>query len=733
MLDNCARSMMKFVRRFQIYGRHHYSVSGRLPLHSALVIGAIGVVYGDIGTSPLYAVNETFFGVGHTPVTYDNILGVIGLIFWLLTIVVSCKYMFFVLRASYQGEGGMFALHELVAKLGNKRTPILLLLLVFAATLLLSDGIITPAISVMSAVEGLKVGTHFFVPYVVPITALILTGLFMLQRKGTTKIGKLFGPIMVFWFLVIGTLGLVHIMRTPAILLALNPIHAIMFAERIGPYHFLVAMGAIMLVVTGAEALYADLGHFGKRPIRQGWFYLAYWALVLNYLGQGAYLLSGQVVKEGNIFFSLLPTIDLSAAQASHLPGWITAIIPHAPLYFMVALATVATIIASEALIIGAFSLVSQAIALKRAPRFNIIHTSKHHFGQIYMPAVNWMLYVGCLILVFSFRSSSRLASAYGLAVAGVMIATTTAMIHIARYRWEWSKVRALLLFGAFLTIDLTIFTASTLKFFSGGYVPVMVAIMLFTFIITWHWGRSFVKSAYSGYLSYASPKDMRWLAGVKKHLSAEHMLEDRPRRLVEIDRSVVFLISKPVISIDSKVPVILRIYMKRTGALPRHIVLLHIIQERKPFVPKKERIMVTDFGENIYAVEACFGFMQTPNGLSVLRALKENHFVGPELHRCTVEASEEELFISRNARFSDKLRIKVYRFFARITQPAYHYFQLDAKPGLSKTVVPILLGKHGWRIDIPEFALESKEERIDPDTRKTTDLQFGRFVGGDD
>ncbi len=532
---------------------------------------------------------------------------------------------------------------------------------------------------------------------------------------------------MVFWFFIIGALGLAQIIRTPAILSALNPVHAIMFAERIGPYHFLIAMGAIMLVVTGAEALYADLGHFGKRPIRQGWFYLAYWALVLNYLGQGAYLLSGQAVKEGNIFFSLLPTIHLSVAQASHLPVWLAAIILHAPIYLMVALATIATIIASEALIVGAFSLVSQAIALKPAPRFNIIHTSKHHYGQIYMPAVNWLLYVGCLILVFSFHSSSSLA------VSAVMVATTAAMIHIARYRWEWSDFRSYLLFGAFLAIDLTIFTASTFKFFTGGYVPVMVAIMLFTLIIIWHWGRSFVKSAYSGYLSYASPKDMRWLAGVKKHLSTEHMLEDRPRRLVEIDRSVVFLISKPVTTIDSSVPVILRIYMKRTGALPRHLVLLHIIQEKKPFVSKKERIMVTDFGENIYAVEASFGFMQTPNGLSVLRALKENHFVGPELHRCTVEASEEELFISRNARFSDKLRIKVYHFFASITQPAYHYFQLDSKPGLSKTVVPILLGKHGWRIDIPEFALEGKEERIDPDTRKATDLQFGRFVGDND
>ncbi|USN96155.1 MAG: KUP/HAK/KT family potassium transporter [Candidatus Nomurabacteria bacterium] len=702
----------------------------KLPLHLTLVIGAIGVVYGDIGTSPLYAVNTVFFGMGNTAATHNNILGVISLMFWLLTTVVAYKYIFFVLRANYQGEGGVFALHELIAKIRKKGTPILLLLLVFAAALLLGDGVITPAISVLSAVEGLNIATDVFEPFIIPITLAILASLFMIQRKGTAKVGMLFGPIVVLWFVIIGSLGLTQIIKTPDILWALNPLHAVMFAERVGLFPFLEAMGAVMLVVTGAEALYADLGHFGKRPIRQGWFYLAYWALVLNYLGQGAYLLSGQTVYNNNIFFSMVPHVALSAAQSAQLPYWLAELILHAPLYGMVALATAATIIASQALITGAFSLASQAIALERAPRLNIIHTSPHHAGQIYIPVINWLLLFGCVTMVLIFKSSGNLASAYGLTVAGVMVCTTLAMFQVARFHWNWRRYKALLVFGSFLLIDITIFSASTLKFLTGGYVPVIIAVSLFTLITFWHWGRTFMHGAHTGYISYASQKDIRWLADVKKRLAVGRELTDRPRRLVEIDRSIVFLVSKPVNSLDSTVPVLLRIFMKRNGGLPRHIVLLNIKQEKQPFINQNKRIRVTDFGENIYGVEALFGFMQNPDGISILRDLKKNHLMGPELHRCIVEASEEEIFIGPNARFVDKTRIHIYKMFEAITQPAYHYFKFDTKPGLSKTVIPILLGKNGWRIDIPEYALEEDEERIDPDTREETDLRYGRFAG---
>ncbi len=693
---------------------HHAGVDRRLPLKYALIVGAIGVVYGDIGTSPLYAVNEVFFGMGHTAVTQDNVLGVISLMIWLLTLVVAFKYVFIVLRASYQGEGGVFALHELLAGLKRRTTPLVLLLLIFAAALLIGEGIITPAISVLSAVEGLKVSTTFFEPYIVWITATILTGLFAVQRKGTAKLGMFFGPIMVVWFLAIGLLGLHEIIQQPAILSALNPAYAFRFAVRIGFHHLLITLGAVTLAVTGAAALYADLGHFGIRPIQAGWFRLVYWALLLSYLGQGAYLLSGGPVIGHNIFFSLLPHLAFGP--------------PELPLYLMVILATAATIIASQALITGAFSLASQAIALGMSPRLNIIHTNKRHEGQIYVPAVNFMLYLGCLALIFIFKSSANLAAAYGLAVSGVMLATTAAMIHIVRYRWHWSLSRTTLIFGAFLAIDVTLVTANSLKFFTGGYIPISLGIFLFVVVLTWHWGRSFVHSAYSGYLSYASPKDMAWLVALKTRLDEHHELTDRPRRLVELDRAVVFLVSTPPSSLVSRVPIILRIFMKRQGALPKRIVLLNIVQEKVPFISAKDRIEVADFGHGIFAVKAHFGFMQTPDGLAVLHALKEHHYMGPSLHRCTVEVTEEELFIAKNAHFIDKLRIRVYRLFKRISPPASHYFRFDTKPGLSKTVVPILLEHDGWRIDIPEFALEVSEERIDPDTRKPTDLRFTRY-----
>lgn len=716
--------------RLSIFG-HRKSADKRIPLNLALIIGAIGVVYGDIGTSPLYAVNQAFFGIGHTPVNHENILGVIGLIFWLLTLVVAVKYIVFVLRASYQGEGGVFALHELIATVKRRSTPLLLLLLVFAASLLLGDGIITPAISVMSAVEGLNVATNYFALYIVPIAALILTALFLVQRKGTTKIGRLFGPIMVIWFLIIAALGLVQVMHTPAILSALNPVHAFDFATRIGLHKFLIAMGAIMLAVTGAEALYADLGHFGKRPIRQGWFLLAYWALVLNYLGQGAYLLSGNPIVNGNIFFSLLPHTAIGSGLAASLPLWTVELLNHAPIYLMVFLATAATVIASQALITGAFSLASQAMALDLAPRLNIIHTSRRHKGQIYIPAINWMLYGGCMVLIFAFRSSTRLADAYGLAVSGVMVSTTAAMFHIARHRWKWKKVWTTLLFGAFLMIDLVLLISTSLKFLTGGYIPVSIAVFLFAIVLTWHWGRDLVRGAYSAYLTYASPKDMGWLVGVKKHLEKhpEFVEHPRPRRVVELDRAVVFLVSKPITTITDNVPPILRIFTKRHGALPKYIVLLTIKQDKVPFVSVNNRMKVTDFGHNMLAVTAHFGFMQDPNGVDILHTLKEEGYMGRRLHRCIVEAAEEELFITKSTRVIDKLRIHVYLFFKKVSPEAYHYFHLDSKPGLSKTIVPIVLGKDGWRIEIPEFALEDREEHIDPDTRKPTEILFARSM----
>jgi len=704
--------------------RHHPSINRQLPLHLALVVGAIGVVYGDIGTSPLYAVNQAFYGIGQTPITHDNVLGVIGLIFWLLTIVVSIKYMFIILNASYQGEGGVFALHEMLAKIKSKQTVIFMMMLVFASCLLLGDGIITPAISVLSAVEGLQVTTTLFQPYIVTITAVILTLLFAIQHKGTSKVGILFGPIMIIWFFTIGLLGLVEVLREPGILAALNPLYAIRFALGIGYYHFALAIAAITLSVTGAEALYADLGHFGTYPIRAGWFTLAYWSLVLNYLGQGAFLLSGKLVVNHNIFYSLLPHITINNTLTRSLPIWLAAMLTHSPVLFMVILATLATIIASQALITGAFSLVSQAIALGIAPRLNIVHTNHKREGQIYLPVVNWTLYVGCLVLVLIFQSSDKLAAAYGLAVSGVMVSTSFPMFLITRNMWKWPLIKTFLIIGTLLAIDLTLFSTNTLKFMTGGYVPVAISIFLFSIFITWQWGRRFISSAYTGYIYFAAQHSIIWLADLKNRLKKDGRIQYRARQLVEQDRAVVFLISKPVEDITDHVPIIIRIYIKRQGSLPKYLIMLNISQEKKPFIDPKECIEVKDFGENIYSVKAHFGFMQQPDGFAVLRTLKASKIFG-DLHRCTIEAAEDELFINKNASLINKIRVKIYHFIDYISPHAYHYFGLDSRPGLAKTIIPIVLGKNGWRIDLPEFALEQDEELIDPDTREQTDLQF--------
>ncbi|MCA9338274.1 KUP/HAK/KT family potassium transporter [Candidatus Saccharibacteria bacterium] len=703
--------------------------SRRIPLSVGLAIGALGVAFGDIGTSPLYTINALFYGIGQTAVTHNNILGGISLIFWILTLVVTVKYIIYVFRASYQGEGGVLALRALVASVQKRSKPLLLIIMVFASTLLLSDGFITPAISVLSAVEGLNVATSFFTDYTVPIAAIILTILFTLQRKGTHKIGKIFGPVMVIWFVVIGALGLHQIILTPGILAALNPYYAFEFIGNAGLYHFMIAMGAIVLATTGGESMYADLGHFGKKPIRQGWFYLAYWMLILNYVGQGAYLLSGQPVISGNVFFSLVPTINLPLELTQILAPDTAHIIAFAPIYFMVVLATISTVIASQALITGAFSLTSQAMALDMIPKLNIVHTHRHHKGQIYIPAINWILLIGCLVLVFFFQSSSNLTDAYGLAVSGVMLSTTLAMFQIAKYKWKWPTWRTWLIFGTFLVIDATLLASTSLKLPTGGYVPVGMGLLMFAIVIAWNWGRDLVRSAHVSFMTYASHRDMAWLVNAKRNLmrDREYVEQERERKYVELDRAVVFLVSRPVTKLTDNIPIILRIFMKRHGAMPKHIIFLTIIQEKRPFVAAENRIKVVDFDYNIMSVTAHYGFMQAPDGLDILHTLKRNGYIGMSLHRCTVEASEEEVFVAKTAQFIDKLRVKVYLFFKRISPGAWHYFQLDTKPGLSKTVIPIVLGKQGWRIEIPEFALEAAEEYIDPDTRKPTSIQFGR------
>ncbi|HKT19623.1 MAG TPA: KUP/HAK/KT family potassium transporter, partial [Stellaceae bacterium] len=440
------------------------SDAGRAKARQNLLIGALGVVYGDIGTSPLYTVKQCFQALGG--VTPPAVYGVLSLITWALIVVVTLKYITVIMRADNRGEGGILALTALalrVPRAGTKLHWWILAAGLLGASLFYGDGVITPAISVLSAVEGLKVATPFFDTFVIPLTLLILVGLFVLQRRGTGRVGGFFGPIMAIWFLTLGLLGTLEIVKEPEIVLALNPYYGLRLLLR-DPIRGFALLGAVVLAVTGAEALYIDMGHFGKRPIRLAWLYFVFPALLLNYFGQGALLLHEHGALE-NPFYRLVP-------------GW--------GLYPMVALSTIATVIASQAVISGAFSMTRQAVLLGYLPRFEIRHTSEHEIGQIYLPKVNLFLLIAVLALVLGFRSSENLASAYGIAVTGTMtIDTILAFVYMAGMA-NWNRAVAGLVFGFFLIVDLAFFSANMLKIEEGGWFPLAVAAIIFTLMVTW-------------------------------------------------------------------------------------------------------------------------------------------------------------------------------------------------------------------------------------------------------
>ena len=452
-------------RRGTGHVRHSHEPRGSV---AALTIAATGIVFGGIGTSPLYALDQIFLGHGGVPLTHENVLGGISLVIWTLTVIVAITYAIFVLRAQNDGEGGVFALYGLLHRFKNRGIMIFLWSLMLGAGLLFGDGIITPAISVLAAVEGFGVAAPALGRAVIPITAILLTALFAVQIKGTSGIGRVFGPILIVWFIVLAILGAYQIVHHTEILQAFNPVHGLMFLMRVGLFKALLVLGALILVVAGGEAMYADLGHFGALPIRTSWFTLVYPALLLNYLGQGAYLLSGAPIVGGKIFYSLVPP---------------------ALLYPMILLATAATVIASQALISGAFSLALQATALGLFPRLQVLHTHHSHAGQIYVPFINWALYVGCIVLVITFGSSYALGAAYGLAVSGVMLITSLAMFPVSRLCWGWGTVATGLLWGTLTMINGSFLLANSFKFLEGGFVPLSIGIAVFVIMATWRWG----------------------------------------------------------------------------------------------------------------------------------------------------------------------------------------------------------------------------------------------------
>ncbi|MBV9189246.1 MAG: potassium transporter Kup [Betaproteobacteria bacterium] len=566
---------------------------------ATLSLLALGVVYGDIGTSPLYAVKETFNPDHGIPLNAANVMGGVSTIFWILMIVVSLKYVTLVLRADNRGEGGIMALLAMATGSVKKHpewTAPLLVLGVFGASLFYGDAVLTPAISVLSAIEGLEVGTAAFKPYIVPLATGILVALFLIQKQGTGFVGLLFGPVMVLWFISLGVIGAWQIGQHPAILEALNPVHALRFVTGHGFASFVV-LGSVLLAITGAEALYADVGHFGKRAVRIAWFGLAAPALVLNYFGQGALLISTPKALENPFYLSY--------------PEW--------ALYPMVVLATIATVIASQATISGAYSMTRQAIQLGYLPRMDIEHTSAKTFGQIYIPAVNWTLLFVVAAAVIGFGSSTRLANAYGVAVMGTMLVTTFLTFFVIRFGWGYPLWLCLLATGFFMAIDLTLFGAALLKIHEGGWFPLALGAIVFLIMATWRRGREI--------LAERLQQDSVPLGPFMKSL-----LKDPPQR---VEGTAVYLTATP-----DATPQALLHSLKHFQTLHERVVFLTIEFRDVPWVPFEERVICERLGGNCWKVRVRYGFMNRPD---ITRALDHCGALGLE-----IDAMQTSYFVSR-------------------------------------------------------------------------------------
>jgi KUP system potassium uptake protein len=558
---------------------------------STLALAAIGVVFGDIGTSPLYALKEAFSPSHGIALSEASILGVISLIFWAIVIVVGIKYVLFVMRADNNREGGVLALMTLALRTfreSGRMSGVLMMLGIFGACMFYGDAVITPAMSVISAVEGLEVAAPKLTPYVIPITIVILVMLFWIQRRGTAVVGKWFGPIMVLWFATLAVLGVYHIVLEPGVIVALNPYYAMSFmAEHVLQAY--IVLGSVVLVLTGAEALYADMGHFGVKPIRYGWYGLVMPSLLLNYFGQGALLMHSPHAVESPFF--------LLAPQWALLP--------------LVILSTIATVIASQAVISGAFSLTSQAIQLGYVPRMKILHTSDLAIGQIYIPLVNWMLLFIILCIVIGFKSSENLAAAYGLAVTATMIVTTMLASVVMTKLWGWNKAVVCGIIGVFFLVDLGFFGASLLKIEQGGWLPLCIGGALFFLLMTWYKGRMIVK-------------DRTAADGIPLMPFLQGLLAHPPHR---VSGTAIYLTGS-----DSLVPVSLLHNLKHNKVLHERTIFLNFKTRDIPYVEDTERLEVKDIGGGLFLVKAAYGFNETPDVKAVLEQIGRTHAMTFEL-----------------------------------------------------------------------------------------------------
>ncbi|MGD9587697.1 MAG: potassium transporter Kup [Pyrinomonadaceae bacterium] len=594
---------------------------------TTLSLAALGVVYGDIGTSPLYAIRECFHGPHAIAPTAANILGVLSLIFWSLVIVISIKYLTFVLRADNRGEGGILSLAALATPIkpsGRTEKWFLIALGIFGAALLYGDGVLTPAISILGAIEGLTVAAPELSFFVVPVTIGILVGLFFFQSRGTAGVGRVFGPVTLLWFVVLAILGIAQIVHYPQVIAAANPLYGVQFFVANG-WHGFIILGSVFLVVTGGEALYADMGHFGTRPIRLAWFTVALPALLLNYFGQGALLLEDPAMAV-NPFYRLAPS-------------W--------ALYPMIVLATSAAVIASQAVISGAFSLTMQAVQLGFVPRVKILHTSSREIGQIYLPAVNWALMAGCIAIVIGFGSSSRLASAYGIAVTSTMVITTVLFYFVARDRWNWGLLPTLALCSVFLVIDLAFFGANIIKVLDGGWFPLLLAAAVFTVMLTWKKGRSILQQRVQD-----------------ETAPLEDFLRDiSSKKVPRVPGTAVYMNGNA-----SRTPAALINNIEHNRILHQRLLFVTVKTRPIPYVDRDERVLVEQLGKTFWRVKLYYGYMEEPNVPRELLSLEQaglrlspnemTYFLGRETIIATKKYSgmarwREKLFslLSRNAR----------------------------------------------------------------------------------
>ena len=598
-----------------------------------LMLAALGVVFGDIGTSPLYTLKECFgHSYGLEP-TSGNILGILSLIIWAVIVVVSMKYVVFIMRADNKGEGGIMALMSLVvqkAKISPKAQSGLMILGLVGASLFYGDGIITPAISVMSAVEGLEVLKPELHHYIIPISLIVLIALFATQRHGTSKVGGLFGPVMVIWFVSLGVFGIMSMIKTPEVIGAFNPLHGFLFFKSHGSQAF-VALAGVVLAITGGEALYADMGHFGRSPISRAWFFVALPGLLLNYLGQSALMMREPSAVE-NPFYLLIPAPQLS---------------------FMIILATLATVIASQAVISGAFSLTAQAIQLGFSPRLKIDHTSEGEMGQIYLPAINWALMVGVIILIVGFKSSSALAGAYGIAVTGTMVTTTILASVVFHRLWKWNLVLTFSMALVFLLVDLAFLGANALKIVDGGWFPLIVGTLVFILLTTWKYGRKLLLER----LHEVSLPVAEFL----------ELIESHPP--VRVNGTAVFMAGNP-----TGIPLALLLNLRHNKVLHENVIIMTVITEPVPRVLSEKRRVVRKLADGLFRVNLHYGFMESPNIPKALKTCSREIDIDPK--DLIFFIGRETLTLKSSARMA-LWRIKLFITMAKNTGSAAQYFQI--------------------------------------------------------